>query len=303
MAPLVLAVLAFGASAGGTPATERFASNPIGEVFPVVFDSESIRLDIGAHYGQNPIVLQHNCSGSTFVTYPAQVYAEAGMQCGYISAHCGYSEGACEARFGIPALILSATSGGAADSTVDFWAQHQFNPDALCPLAVDTHAPWCTAWIDSVYEYMHAHLHVTADAAGMARGMYETEIKLYSANGEAARCLPLTLNVEETVAVSSPAPADPALASFSLRLIGPNPSSGPFTLAYDSPAGATLRGGVFDASGREIASLEDREQLGGQHTMTWTATDAGGRPVRSGVYVIRLTADGRTRSSRVIVLR
>jgi hypothetical protein len=45
-APLAAAVLALGAGPGNRPTSERSASNPIGEAFALVFDSESIRLDI-----------------------------------------------------------------------------------------------------------------------------------------------------------------------------------------------------------------------------------------------------------------
>jgi hypothetical protein len=43
---LAVAVLALGAGVGSGPATERTGSNPIGEAFSLVFDSESVRLDI-----------------------------------------------------------------------------------------------------------------------------------------------------------------------------------------------------------------------------------------------------------------
>ena len=46
VALLAGAVLVLGAGAGSTPATERSASNPIGDAFSLIFDSESIRLDI-----------------------------------------------------------------------------------------------------------------------------------------------------------------------------------------------------------------------------------------------------------------
>jgi hypothetical protein len=45
-ASVTVAVLALGAGAGRSAAADRPASSPIGEVFPLVFDSESIWLDI-----------------------------------------------------------------------------------------------------------------------------------------------------------------------------------------------------------------------------------------------------------------
>jgi hypothetical protein len=46
LASLAVAALALGAGAASGPATGRSASSPIGEAFPLVFDSESVRLDI-----------------------------------------------------------------------------------------------------------------------------------------------------------------------------------------------------------------------------------------------------------------
>jgi hypothetical protein len=149
------------------------------------------RLDIVAPSGQNQVTLRHNCYGSSFVTYPVEVYAEAGMQCGYVSPHCGYSESACQARFDASQLLLSALAGEVADSTVDFWATSWYNPDGLCPLTVETHASWCTGWIDPEYEFGHAHLHVVANAVALTPGTYATEVELSSANWGTARCLPV----------------------------------------------------------------------------------------------------------------
>jgi len=150
--------------------------------------------DWGPPGGQ--VELQRNCSGSTFTTYPVQIDAEAGMQCGYVSAHCGYRENACLAVFEVPELRLSVPLGGAADSTVGFWAYMWYNPELLCDLEVETHASWCTAWIDPLYEIGLAHLHVTADAAGLPPGMYETDIELSNAHHGVSRCLPVAFDVE-----------------------------------------------------------------------------------------------------------
>jgi hypothetical protein len=160
------------------------------------------RLDIVGHYGQNPVVLQllpyGYCSGPTFVTYPVQVYAEAGMRCGYISAHCGYDEERCEAHFEVAELLLSAPSGGVADTSVTFYAYaNLFIP---CDMAVDTHAPWCAAWVDTSQNVTGQRLHVTADAVGLSPGTYETAIELSSDWGPpVARCLPVEFTVEEPI--------------------------------------------------------------------------------------------------------
>jgi hypothetical protein len=165
------------------------------------------KLDVVARYGQNPVELLHGCGGSPFVTYPVQAYAEAGMQCGYISYPCGtWVQGyQCEPHFEVPELLMSAPAGAPADTTVDFWATYQYWTEDLCPLAVDTHASWCTAWIDPEYEFGHAHLHVTANGDGLAPGLYETAIELTAdAYWGVARCLPVEFTVEENQSPATP---------------------------------------------------------------------------------------------------
>jgi hypothetical protein len=160
------------------------------------------RLDFAGYDTQTPIELRHGCYSSQFVTYPARVYAEAGIQCGYITWNCGHgAEGfECEPFFAVPELLLSTPTGTQTIGTVDFWAAPWLGSDNLCPVAIDTRAPWCTAWVDPVHEPGQAHLQVMADAGGLTPGLYETEIELSNATWGVARCLPVEFTVEEASA-------------------------------------------------------------------------------------------------------
>ena len=88
-------------------------------------------------------------------------------------------------------------------------------------------------------------------------------------------------------------PDEPALAT---RLLAPSPN--PFnpatTIAYTlaSEGHAAVR--VFDAAGRLVCTLVDREHEAGEHATTWDGrTDAGDRAA-SGVYFVRMEADVST---------
>jgi len=159
------------------------------------------KLDLVAHYYQNPVELRHDCYGAPFITYPAQAFAEAGMQCGHVSPHCGYRDNLCQAIFDVPELRLSAPSGSTADSTVTFWAVNYQAHESPCPQEVETHAPWCTAWIDPVYDDRE-YLHVSADAAGLEPGEFETQIELYNTFWGVSRCLSVVFTVEQASAIS-----------------------------------------------------------------------------------------------------
>lgn len=159
------------------------------------------RLNIVAGPAPSYVQLRRSCSGSTFGTYPVQVYAEAGMTCGTIAAHCGYYEENCEPRFSISELLLRAAPGGVVDTTIDFVAlAWSFQP---CDMNVDTHAAWCTAWDEVDEDSRQQRLYVRADAAALPPGTYETEIELsINYGGLVARCLPVVFTVENPTATS-----------------------------------------------------------------------------------------------------
>ncbi|MEM6784611.1 MAG: T9SS type A sorting domain-containing protein [Bacteroidota bacterium] len=59
-----------------------------------------------------------------------------------------------------------------------------------------------------------------------------------------------------------------------------------------------VRLAVYDVTGREVARLVDGTVEAGTHTATF---EASGLP--SGVYVLRLSADGRAETHRMVLAR
>jgi hypothetical protein len=158
------------------------------------------RLDIVGDYQQSYVAISPYCSGATVVTHPSvKFYAEAGMSCGHINSQCLWGS-LCEPMFLVSELRLSAPPGGSADSTVGF-TTHTTIWWQTCSMAIDTHASWCTAWVEG--DYGVRSLHVTADAIGLPPGIHETAIELANIGVGVARCLPLVFTVEEPTATSS----------------------------------------------------------------------------------------------------
>ena len=93
-----------------------------------------------------------------------------------------------------------------------------------------------------------------------------------------------------------PSPATTALLAF------PRPLRSQTTLSFELPVATDVRINVFDATGRRVAELIDRHFPAGPHALTWDGRGASG-PVRSGVYFVRLTTAGQTRSLRLDVIR
>lgn len=78
----------------------------------------------------------------------------------------------------------------------------------------------------------------------------------------------------------------------------PNPSGGVARFAVSLPRAADVDLGVFDVTGRRVATLVAGRLSAGAREFAWDA-----RGVRDGVYFARLVVDGRTYGSRVTLLR
>jgi hypothetical protein len=96
------------------------------------------------------------------------------------------------------------------------------------------------------------------------------------------------------------APTAPPIATNQVR-IWPNPSSSGFTILLRAGAGRTTIA-VYDAAGRRIRTLPTISDPGDQEII-WDGTDDAGRRAASGLYLIRISGPGGTRSSRAIAFR
>lgn len=84
----------------------------------------------------------------------------------------------------------------------------------------------------------------------------------------------------------------------------PNPFTNETAVSFllRSPSDVCL--GVFDLAGREVRSLHASNRSTGRHTVIWDGRDRRGEKVGSGVYLMRLQANGRVVGRRkAIVLR
>ena len=77
----------------------------------------------------------------------------------------------------------------------------------------------------------------------------------------------------------------------------PTPFNPTTPFLYRTTDGGPVRVAVYDARGQLVSTLALGSQPPGQRLITWNGCDEGGRPVASGVYVVRLDSgrDSRTR--------
>jgi hypothetical protein len=90
--------------------------------------------------------------------------------------------------------------------------------------------------------------------------------------------------------------------AFSLGRPAPNPFGAASTIPFAVPRRSRVRVEVFDVLGRRVATLVDRVLEPGAGEARWDARDSEGLRAASGIYFVRLQADGWT-GSRKVTLR
>ncbi len=84
----------------------------------------------------------------------------------------------------------------------------------------------------------------------------------------------------------------------------PNPFNPQTMINYDLLEYSTVSLRIFDAGGRLVDVLVDREnQAAGTHSATWIGRDLQGRTMPSGTYFYRMEADRYTETKRMTLIR
>jgi len=82
----------------------------------------------------------------------------------------------------------------------------------------------------------------------------------------------------------------------------PNPFNPRTELGFEIDASARIDLRIFDLRGRLVRTLDAGRLEAGAHRLSWDGTDAHGREVTSGVYIVGLRADSVTLDQRKITL-
>ncbi len=105
------------------------------------------------------------------------------------------------------------------------------------------------------------------------------------------------LPVQETT-VALAVPAAPAVLQ-----VAPNPFNPRTTVTFVMPRAGRASLAVHDLAGRRVVVLADRDYAPGAQRVTWDGTDARGRALGSGTYVVRLVTDQGVRAAKVMLVR
>lgn len=85
--------------------------------------------------------------------------------------------------------------------------------------------------------------------------------------------------------------------------IHPNPFNPTATIDYYLSQRQRVEIAVFDVTGRRVATLANRMDDVGRHSLTWDCRDGDGRVLSSGVYLVRIRGDHDLLVSKVVLLK
>jgi flagellar hook assembly protein FlgD len=91
--------------------------------------------------------------------------------------------------------------------------------------------------------------------------------------------------------------------SLVVRPAVPNPFTHSVSLSYGLPVSAKVRVDIFDVAGRRLATLVNKEQPAGFHSVKWDGRDSNGSRVAPGIYFSRVNCSGQTAVTKMIVMQ
>lgn len=95
----------------------------------------------------------------------------------------------------------------------------------------------------------------------------------------------------------------PGTAGVQLSAPSPNPATGAVSFSVTLAHEARVRVAVYGLGGQLVRTVVDRALPAGPHGLSWDGRSEGGVRIASGVYYLRLDADGVQRSRKLMVIR
>jgi WD40 repeat protein len=92
-------------------------------------------------------------------------------------------------------------------------------------------------------------------------------------------------------------------SAFSLYQNYPNPFNSSTVITFGTKTWRPVELEIFNVLGQRIFSQAYETQPPGRHAITWNGQDQAGRPVPSGLYLYRVTADGAKQTRKMVVLK
>jgi hypothetical protein len=202
----------------------------------------------------------------------------------------------------LPLVLSGADRIGAAVFTLEFPADRY----ELDGVVFEEHAEWLQLSDGPVAGRAQVGLvALGASASAQLPVTLRLRIKAGAAHGGAVSVQGCELSSTEGARIAAPMTREQPLVDASggaggvaLSAARPNPSAGLTRFVVTLPRAATVDLGVFDLSGRRVATLARGPLNAGAREFAWS-----GKGARDGVYFARLVVDGRTYGTRVTLLK
>jgi hypothetical protein len=92
-------------------------------------------------------------------------------------------------------------------------------------------------------------------------------------------------------------------AKLSLAQNEPNPFNPNTRIEFAIPEASIVDVSVYDVSGRRVITLVAGPRAAGHSSIQWNGTNSRGNAMGSGVYFLRLTAGGETRTRKMVLMK
>lgn len=106
-----------------------------------------------------------------------------------------------------------------------------------------------------------------------------------------------------TAVAAQQSPASPATPAGRLHPAAPNPFNPSTTARFDLIRGGHFRLAVYDLGGGSVRTLASGDLPAGSHSARWDGRDDHGRPLPSGVYILRLQGSNFSDSRPVVLTK
>jgi len=83
----------------------------------------------------------------------------------------------------------------------------------------------------------------------------------------------------------------------------PNPMNDRAQVEYSLKSPGTVDLSVYDVMGRLVRKVVHSSQPAGVHKVAWDGRNEEGKPASGGVYFVRLTSPGVSKTTKVVVVR
>jgi len=90
---------------------------------------------------------------------------------------------------------------------------------------------------------------------------------------------------------------------FSLNQNYPNPFNPTTHITFDLPVRSPLHLAIYDITGRIVKEWQFNNHKAGRHEIVWNGTNHLGQPISTGVYILRMKADGFTDTRKMVLMK